>query len=188
MTLKRNEGRPKCPAFIFRKMNPDDADHLGQLDRSEKIEQICRIENGQEIWTPAGHECPTWNEAQLAELRLRYIGELERGGAAIGAYSGGMLAGFGVLGHRPLGSEGDMLQVDLLYVGRPYRRRGIGRRLMELLSREASLRGAKALYISSTESRSAVGFYRSFGSEIAAEPDPELFAREPLDIHLVRKL
>lgn len=188
MTTGTNETASARPAIVFRKLGPDDVHHLAHIDRSEKIERVCRLDNGREIWTEAGHECPAWNEQQLHELQLRLRSELEYGGAAVGGYDGDRLAGFGLLGHRLLGPQLDTLPIDLMYVGRPYRRRGIGTRLMQLLSREAAARGAKFLYISSTESSSAVGFYRSLGSETAAEPDPDMLAKEPLDIHMVRPL
>jgi len=178
----------KCPAIVFRTMGSDDVDRLADIDRSEEIERICRIENGREIWTEAGHECLGWDKKQLDELRLRFLSELERGGAAVGAYYGERLAGFALLGHRPPGFQADMLTLELMYVGRPYRRRGIATRLMQLLSRTASARGAKSLYISSTETSSAVGFYRSMGSEYTSDPDPDMLAKEPLDIHMIRPL
>jgi len=188
MKTRTNEVAPKHPAIVFRKMGLDDVKDLAHIDRSEWIGQICRIENGQETWIEVGQECPGWNAAQLEELQLRFCSELENGGAAIGGYDGDRLAGFGLLGHRRIGSQNDTLPIDLMYVGRAYRRRGIGTRLMQLLSGEASARGAKSLYVSSTESRSAVGFYRSLGSENAIEPDPEMLMKEPFDIHMVRLL
>lgn len=171
-----------------RRMRPEDAERLAEIDRSEVIDAICTIEDGQECWTEAGHECPTWNEQELTRLQGRFRHELQAGGAAFGAYDRERLAGFGVLGHRRLGEQQDMLTVDLMYVSRPYRRQGIGTRLMNALSEEAALRGAKSLYISSTETTSAVRFYRSFGSVNADEPDPESLAAEPLDIHMIRPL
>lgn len=172
----------------IRSMRPEDAERLAEIDRSEAIDAICTIEDGQECWTEAGHECPTWNEQELKQLQDRFRHELQAGGAAYGAYDGERLAGFGVLGHRRIGEQQDMLAVDLMYVSRPYRRQGIGTRLMNALSEAAAVLGAKSLYISSTETASAVRFYRSFGSVNADEPDPELWAAEPLDIHMIRPL
>ena len=80
------------------------------------------------------------------------------------------------------------MQYDLMYVSRNYRRQGIATRLMDELSHEAKKRGAKSLYISSTETESAVNFYRSTGSVLTGEVDRELFEREPKDIHMIRKL
>jgi ribosomal protein S18 acetylase RimI-like enzyme len=71
-----------------------------------------------------------------------------------------------------------------MHVGRAYRHRRLGRRLLELARLAAHARGAKGLYISATPSENTINFYRRLGCELAREPDPELFAREPEDIHL----
>jgi hypothetical protein len=44
------------------------------------------------------------------------------------------------------------------------------------------------LYVSATPSESALGFYRSLGARLADPVDPDLFAREPEDVHLVLEL
>jgi len=59
---------------------------------------------------------------------------------------------------------------------------------MNELSKVALSRGAKYLYISSTETESAVNFYRSYGSQITNEVDKELFEKEPEDIHMIKRL
>jgi hypothetical protein len=40
------------------------------------------------------------------------------------------------------------------------------------------------MYISATPSEHTVDFYMRLGCRLAAEPDPELYAFEPEDIHL----
>lgn len=49
--------------------------------------------------------------------------------------------------------------------------------MMNELAEEARKRGAKYLYISSTETRSAVSFYKSNGSQLTDDVDPELFQK-----------
>ena len=58
------------------------------------------------------------------------------------------------------------------------------RNLFELAADEARRRGARRLYISATPSQHTIDFYLSLGCTVTAEPDPELFALEPGDIHL----
>ena len=86
------------------------------------------------------------------------------------------------------GSNVDQIQLVLLHVSRAYRRQGIAARLMDEVVTLARERGAAYLYISATESRSAVGFYLSQGCELAQDVDPELYALEPNDIHFVKRL
>lgn len=169
-------------------MKLENAQQIRQIDRSEFIARYYRCRDGVLEEIAAGHECPNWSDGDYAELIERYEEELRNGGSAYGAYDGETLVGFGVLAHKFRGADNDQLQLDLMYVSRNYRRQGIGRRIMEALSREAAAKGAKSLYISATETESAVKFYRSCGSAMSDSVDAELFAKEPLDIHMVKRL
>ena len=93
-------------------------------------------------------------------------------------------AGIAVLENRLMGSPQDQFQLKFLQLGRAFRGQGHGRRLFELAKTVARERGAKRLYISATPSEHTIGFYFSMGCVVTAEPDPELFALEPEDIHL----
>lgn len=161
---------------------------IDEIDRSEYIDLIYEMRNQQLIEIIQDHECPNWDENGLEEIKERFVFEMQQGGYAIGAFSANKLVGFGVLAHKFRGVNHDRLQVDLMYVSREYRRQGIGTRIMTELSEEARRRGAKYLYISSTETRSAVSFYRSQGSQITKEIDQELFNKEPMDIHMIKEL
>lgn len=172
----------------YKELDIHDAEKIADIDRSEQINFIYEIQDGNIVEVASGHECPNWSEHQVRELIERYQNELSSGGKAFGALDNDKLVGFGVLAHKFRGKQKDQLQVDLMYVSRAYRRRGIGTRLMQELSNEAKKRGAKTLYISSTETESAVNFYKSNGSELTDEIDHELFALEPKDIHMIRRL
>ncbi|SEG71497.1 GNAT family N-acetyltransferase [Paenibacillus sp. UNC499MF] len=170
------------------RMKLEDSYKIRDIDRSETIERIytCKDEVLEE--TKTAHECPNWKEDDYTSIISRYERELENGGTAVGAYDGDTLVGFGVLANTFRGREKDRLQIDLMYVTRDYRRQGIGSRIMKELSEAAVEKGAKYLYISSTETESAVNFYRSCGSAITPEVDEELFEKEPCDIHMVKRL
>jgi len=174
--------------MIIREMQLHESGLIRLIDRSELIESIYKMNDGVLEAVPAGHECPSWDEAHTLEMIERFEKELRGGGAAYGAFDGETLAGFGVLGHRFRGERQDRLQVDLMYVSRAYRRQGIGTKLMEELSKEARKRGASYLYISSTETESAVHFYMANGGRITDQVDEELFKLEPEDIHMLKKL
>ncbi|WP_405083033.1 GNAT family N-acetyltransferase [Paenibacillus chitinolyticus] len=169
-------------------MKLEDSFRIRDIDRSETIELVytCKNEVLEEIKT--GHECPNWKEDDYNAVISRYEYELKNGGTAFGAYDGDTLVGFGVLANKFRGKENDRLQIDLMYVTRDYRRQGIGRRIMDELSKAAIEKGAKYLYISSTETESAVNFYTSCGSAITSEIDEELFEKEPCDIHMIKRL
>jgi ribosomal protein S18 acetylase RimI-like enzyme len=54
--------------------------------------------------------------------------------------------------------------------------------------RLAKENGAGQLYVSATPSESAISFYSSQGFVLAKQVHKELYALEPEDIHLIRKL
>ncbi|WP_159888701.1 GNAT family N-acetyltransferase [Paenibacillus puerhi] len=172
----------------IQKLNEEQVQKLSDIDRSEFIDLIYEMQDGNIVEIQVGHECPNWDKVTLKEIQDRFRFELRHGGTAVGAFNDSRLVGFGVLSHKFRGMRKDHLQIDLMYVSREYRRQGIGSRIMESLSNEARRRGAKYLYISSTETRSAVSFYRSHSSYLTREIDQELFDKEPKDIHMVIEL
>ncbi|MEK3828480.1 MULTISPECIES: GNAT family N-acetyltransferase [Paenibacillus] len=174
--------------ITYQILNLDHVKQLHEIDRSEYIDLIYEVSEQGLVEHKQDHECANWGQEQLEEMQDRYIYELQQGGMAYGAFDGTRLVGFGVLAHQFRGKEQNQLQLDLMYVSRAYRRQGIGTRILAFLSEEARRRGARSLYISSTETRSAVSFYQSQGSEMTGEADEELYTKEPKDIHMVKEL
>ena len=82
----------------------------------------------------------------------------------------------------------EYLNLGPLWITKEYRRLGIGSQLVEMVEEKAKEMGAKKLYISGSSSKNTIQFYLSIGCKLAAEIDPELFAKEPCDIHLELKL
>ncbi|NIK75526.1 ribosomal protein S18 acetylase RimI-like enzyme [Paenibacillus castaneae] len=172
----------------YRELLINDIHHIEDIDRSETITYIYKLKGGELQELQASHECPSWDKEAIIELKERLLYELVSGGKAIGAFEADRMVGFGVLAHPFRGAEQNQLQIDLMYVSKAFRRMGIGTEILNQLSDEARKRGAAYLYISSTETQSAVFFYKSNGSQITNEVDPELFEKEPLDIHMLKKL
>lgn len=75
-----------------------------------------------------------------------------------------------------------------LYVSNGYRRPGLAAELMDELCRRARERGAEQLYVSASDTESAIGCYLSYGWRLGEQVDPELAALEPTDIHLTLEL
>jgi predicted N-acetyltransferase YhbS len=80
------------------------------------------------------------------------------------------------------------MRLEPLHVSAPYRNQGIGKHLTQLVANAARSRGATSLYISSIPAKNSVDAYLRMGATVLAQPDPELFANEPEDIHLVLPL
>ncbi len=174
--------------ITYRTLTLDDVNQLQAIDRSEHIDLIYEMRENRLVELKQDHECSDWDEKLLEEIQTRYVYELEQGGMAYGAFADDQFIGFGVLAHQLRGREQNQLQVDLMYVSHGYRRQGVGKRILNQLGEEAKKRGAKYLYISSTETRSAVSFYKSQGSQITSEIDQELYDKEPKDIHMIKEL
>ena len=110
---------------------------------------------------------------------------LDQGGAVYGALRGDLLVGVAVLRPRLSAARA---QLQSLCVSRAYRRQGVALRLVGAVERRAIAGGARELYVSAMPSVPAVGFYLAHGFRLADEVDPDLFAQEPEDIHLVKPL
>lgn len=154
------------------------------IDRSELIEAIYHLERGALVLKPERYDMQGWPPGE-AEASTRLLEDCyDRGGWFYGLFDDSRLVGVAVLEARFIGDPQDQLQLDFLHVSNGYRDQGLGRRLFNLAAAEAGRRGARRLYISATPSQHTIGFYLGLGCSVMAEPDPELFALEPEDIHL----
>jgi GNAT superfamily N-acetyltransferase len=174
--------------LTIRKMPADDIQRIGEIDRSEHVTHAYKFEAGKLQRIEYDFHVPAWDAAEIAEHIQDWLPVLQQGGVLLGAFIDDHFAGFAIVGHKLFGEHHDHIQLVALYVSKPYRRQGAAQQLFAEASRLAKERGASYLYISATESNSAVGFYMHQGSVLAPQTDPELFALEPKDIHLVKKL
>lgn len=174
---------------VVRAMCASDLSKIRDIDRSEII-RVGYEQQGAELikldvrWDDAG-----WldgdGEHSFGEMIRGAERQLELGGTAIGALDGERLAGIAI--YRPRLTE-SMGQLALLHVSSSFRRQGVASRLFEEVHSLAKEGGATRLYVSATPSGSAVGFYTSRGFKPTDTPDPDLFAEEPDDIHMVLEL
>lgn len=75
--------------------------------------------------------------------------------------------------------------LDLIQVDKHFRRQGIGRILWEKAVEEASLNGARELYISACPSEETINFYRAMGADITDNPIASIVNDEPNDLQMV---
>jgi GNAT superfamily N-acetyltransferase len=180
-------------AITFRRLLPDDAALLGQIDRSETVSRVYSVHNGQLRSRAAPHEIPAWSTDFIADnptFHLDFRAErlrsrLADGWIGTGAFDHGALVGCCVL---RLGLTETTAQVAELFVSRSHRRAGIGAQLMQLMGDDARRSGARHLYVSAVPTEGAVNFYLSQGFRLNPEPHPELLSLEPDDIHMITDL
>jgi predicted N-acetyltransferase YhbS len=168
----------------FRTLERSEVEQIWTIDRREVIEQVYHLENGELRLTPDYFDVQGWPPEGVRKTTPLLYESFDRGANFYGAYEGNQLVGVAVLDTVWRGPRRDLLQLEMLHVSRDYRAQGLGSRLLEQAGAAARERGARGLYISATPSENTIRFYRRHGSVVIGTPDPELFAREPEDIHL----
>ena len=177
-------------SITCRPLVASDLERIGEIDRSERIELLF-VQRGTRLDPRAGaFDSPPWlsqgdGEHSVAHQRAECERHLAAGGIARGAFAGERLVGIGlVTPHvRPR-----IAQLAFLHVSNGYRGRGIGAGLMTELERLARDLGDTEMVVSATPSANTVRFYLGRGFEPMAEPLPELYAREPEDVHMRKTL
>ena len=171
-----------------RALTRDEVPQVWEIDRRERIERIFRLVEGALVPEETPFDVPGWPQGEIERYTPLLLAAYDRGGWFYGLFDGEQLVAVAVLDNRFLGAAGDQLQLDFLHVSRDYRGRGLARRLFAMAADEARRRGARALYISATPSEHTIGFYLALGAAVNPAPDPELYALEPEDIHLVYEI
>jgi predicted N-acetyltransferase YhbS len=172
----------------YRAIGPSELDRLGEIDRTEAIDHIYYMRNDELVLEEEHWHLTDWPPGHLDELININKSLLARGGSAWGAFDGDRLVGIASLDSEFIGRKGDTLNMAILHVSHGYRGRGIGTRLMEFTKERALELGAGRIYVSGMPTKRAVTFYMNRGCQLADEVDPELFEREPEDIHMIMDL
>ncbi len=176
--------------LTIRHMAGSELGRIGAIDRSEHVTQEYSYRRGSLEARSVDIRVPTWSRSGDHEHSVQgkvnaWQPILDRGGTLVGAFDRNTLVGFAI--YRPDLTEG-LANLSALFVSRNQRRKGIASLLIEEIAHLARADGARRLYVSATPSGPTVEFYRSHGFEPTDEPNEELFAVEPDDIHMIRKL
>ncbi len=170
-------------------MDQDQIWLINRIDRSETVDKVYYHRDGQLVLEDEHFEISNdwWlTEEVVKNLQPRVESIAENGGYVLGAFDERRIVGICALDSQFFSKK--RLNVDIMFVNRRYRGKGIGTKFMEMLKEEAINREAKQLYVSATPSENTVNFYRKFGFKVAKKVEPELFEREPEDIHMDLKL
>lgn len=174
--------------ITYREVQFHEAQLLGTIDRSERIDAVYRATNGILELKETQQEVHSWDSIELTAYVARLEAVIDSAGRVYGAWDEHRLVGIGSLDTSGVGGESAVMKLDMLYVSAEYCGRGIGRRLTEMLASQARAFGATSLYISATPTRGTVDAYLCMEAKVLGSPDPEMLAREPDDIHLVLNL
>ncbi len=110
--------------------NASEIELLRAVDRSERIEEAYRLEGGRLVLRPAPCDVHGWDPGELAALLARQRALLAGGGAVLGAFEGGRIAGMASVERRLRGAGRDRAKMDILYVSAPFRGQGVARALV----------------------------------------------------------
>jgi GNAT superfamily N-acetyltransferase len=168
----------------FRILRRDEIEFIWTIDRREVIQNIYRLQAGRLLRETHNVDVPGWSDDNVRRTTPLLYESYDRDAQFFGAFDGDALVGVAVLDTLWRGPAADLLQLEWLHVSRDYRARGVGRHLFEQVREAARRRGARGLYVSATPSENTIGFYLRRGGVLMSKPDPELYAREPDDIHL----
>jgi len=168
----------------IRKLDREDVRGVWSIDRAERIDHVYRYRGGALVRLSEHHDVQGWPEGEAERDGPTLLDCFDRGGPCHGAFDGRELIGAAVLECRFIGRPRDQLQLKFLHVSRRHRGTGIGRALFDAAVTSARELGARRLYVSATPSENTVRFYLRRGCRVVAEPDADLLAREPEDIHL----
>ena len=161
-----------------------------EIDRTEHIDLIYEQRGTQLVERPGNWSASAWDadrdgEHSVEAQRHALEHYVDARGIAFGAFVGGRLVGIGVVvPHvRPA-----VAQLAFLHVTQTLRAAGIGSRLSGELEHVARDAGDSAMVVTATPSANTVRFYLGRGYELMAQPLPELFEREPEDVHMRKVL
>ena len=170
----------------FRTLSVHDLDGLPCLDRSDYSTTWCVVRDGHVVQEERVFKHHGFSQTEWAGI----VGELARQVSkcemlVIAAYDGSSPVGIAGLDIKHgYGPEMDMYNFGPLWISKEHRGCGIGKRLFSMLQEEAIRRGIDILYISATPVPGTVEFYMRMGCRLIAQPDLDLFAKEPEDIHM----
>jgi GNAT superfamily N-acetyltransferase len=169
--------------LVLRRLRREEIGLLWTIDRGEVVERIYDLRDGVLELRPDFFDIRAWPPGEPEMYTPLLEASFDRGGVFLGVFDGPRLIGAAVVDTRRLGPAGDLVQLSFLHVGRDQRRLGQGTQLFEAAHDVAAELGAVGLYVSATPSENTVNFYQRRGCRVTPEPDPELFALEPEDIH-----
>jgi ribosomal protein S18 acetylase RimI-like enzyme len=169
----------------------NDLDLIATIDRSEHVDVEYELVSGRLAQRQVTMtDVPSWDPSGTGPHSVAAMTEFCRdvitaGGELAGAFSGHQCLGLSVV-HPSF--EPGLGWLAFLHVSRQFRRRGAASALWDAAARTAAGAGSRRLYVSATPTGSAVGFYLSRGCQLADPVHPDLYAREPDDIHLICSL
>jgi GNAT superfamily N-acetyltransferase len=175
-------------SVVVRHLGIDAVDLVALIDRSEHVDvEYCVVAGALTERPVTMADIPRWDPQgdgpfSVAHYIAVCAGLVRNGADLLGGFAGDEFLGMAIV--DPC-FEPRMAWLAFLHVSRPSRRTGAATALWEAAAQLGRASGAETMYVSATPTGSAVGFYLRQGCQLADPPHPDLWSKEPDDIHLV---
>jgi GNAT superfamily N-acetyltransferase len=168
----------------IRKINKEEISKLRDIDRSETVNQIYYAIDGSLVLRDKHYDVPKWSDGALRGYMKALTELFDRGGVIFGVFDDEKMVGIMALGSKMIGKNRDRIVLDFMHISKDYRKRGLGKRLVDMARSEAKKMNARKLYISACPTKNMVDFYMKNGAIVTEDIDKEMFEKEPDDIHM----
>jgi len=177
----------KLTNFTIRPLERSEVTDIWQIDRSEIIEEMYRLEGEQLLLEPRFYDVRGWPEGEAEIYTPILLDCYDHEGVLLGAYLDDTLVAVAVTDVRPVGTYPELYQLGFMHVGNTVRGQGLAGELYRRSMAIAKEAGAEGFYISATPTRRTIDFYLKQGAKVTTTPDQLLFMREPEDIHMIHR-
>lgn len=169
----------------IRQLTRNEIPQVWEIDRTELIEKLYVLKEGKLLLSKQRFDMKGWPEGEAEHYTPVLLESFDRGAPFWGVFEHDRLVAAASVDPKKRGKNGSLLQLSFLHVSHPQRGQGLARILFDYCVEYAKENGADGLYISSTPFENSVNFYQHLGCRLIDIPDPELYEREPEDIHMV---
>jgi GNAT superfamily N-acetyltransferase len=168
--------------LIYRDLSRDEIIKMKEIDRKELVEYNYRVKDGKLEMFEFYCDIKGFGAEHLNRIIDDLYKLYDNGGTIYGAFENSKLVGIVSLDSKFRGRNKDRLQLALLHVSNDYRKKGIGKYLVEIVKEKAKQLGASKIYISGAPIKNTIDFYMNVGCKLTPEIDEELYKLEPDDI------
>jgi ribosomal protein S18 acetylase RimI-like enzyme len=188
--MKSGGSALKNKNIIINLLHVDDLtpEFLKTFHRFQETTRVLYVTSHDTLEQKEDHFIDHWNDEKKQQVIESLKQCIEGNGRVVGAYENGLLIGFANIEGLLFGSEKKYAELPFIHVSNDKRGSGIGRMLFERCCEEARKLGAHKLYIAAHPSIETQHFYQRLGCTLAAEINPDILAKEPLDIQLEKQL
>ena len=171
--------------ITYRKLTEKDCEGMKDMDASQFIKRAWREVKGERKLVEINYLDPTW-PGGFEDHYNCLKATIDKKGCAIGAFdfAQNQMVGFITVEPEFFGVRDKYVLLDQLYVSRPYRSQGIGKKLFTMAAEEAQGWKADKFYIAAGSAEETIAFYFALGCRKAVEINQEIYESDPRDYQM----